>query len=283
MPGISDILQRGMVAPRAMGLGAPPPVYGGAAPEMDPDQECYLRPGEAGMQQSRQVCSAVRVQLVGGALSSAMVDPRFRPFERVYRVLPEQGMFDPGVNPSAPFFFDIGAFQVTRTMSLAIFDLRPDLYRFSGIDPGDFVPMEARRFSSCMGFDVTVDDHHSLGDIQYQLDPHQIQWTGSQAYAPSGSGLPLPEPDVTAANSFASAAGAGLALQPFRSDHFGANSLPFMLLIRSGQTVRIRGVVFWPILTPIAFVEYGMAGLLIPEKIMDAYLTCAKPIADVPR
>lgn len=233
-------------------------------------------------------CAAQRVQLAGGALNSLMVHPFITPFEQLYRRLPEEGMFDPGVSPQRPFAFELGAFQVPDRFGLAIFDLRPDVYRLSGLDPGDFVPVEARRFASIMGFEITIDQRHA-GNTRFELDPIAIQAT-AQAFttvpAPSARGATPPPPSVfniAAANSFANAAGAGTALMPQRPTRYGPLSVPFMLVARSKQTVQLRCVIFRPVPSPIAFIEYDMAGMLFPNEWLDSMLECLKPVNNPPR
>jgi hypothetical protein len=224
------------------------------------------------------------VTLAGGALNTVMVDPMFTPFEQLFRSLPEQGMFDPDVSPSRPFAFEMGSFRVDTNMALLVFDLRPDVYRWSGVDAGDYIPVEARRFSASMGFDFWVDQRHSLANVQYQLDPQPIDWAGTQAFAPNpGSTDLFTSLDISAAQSFASVAGAGTSLLPQRHQRFGAQNVPFMLLARSSQTVQLRCVIFHPIPSPIAFVEYSISGMLVPEQIVEAYLECMKPRAEIAR
>jgi hypothetical protein len=213
-----------------------------------------------------------------------MLDPQIVPFEQLFRAMPEEGMFDPNVSPNSPFNFELGAFRPEKGMALALFDLRPDIYRFSGVDAGDTVPLEARRFSSVMGFDITVDQRHNLGNLDYQLDPQPIDHSGGQAFSPpAGITDMFQNPDTAVADSFASAAGAGKSLQPQRPTRFGSGSIPFMILARSSQTVQVRCIIFHPIPSPIAFIEYDIAGLLMSEKVLEAYLRCMKPIAEVPR
>jgi len=283
-----DLFRRGRVLPaaqrKAMGLGAPPPSSATPPQVVGDGQDCYLQPGQPGQQLSVGTCSAERVVLAGGALTSLMVDPLITPFEQLFRALPEEGMFNPNVTPSRPFVFELGSFTPQQTMALALFDLRPDIYRFSGINAGDTVPVEARRFSSALGFDVTIDKHHNLGAYQYQLDPAAINHGGSTAFRPpAGSTDLFTTPDISASQSSGVVAGVGASLQPQRPDRPGAGSIPWMLLVRSGQVVQFRCVVFHPIPHPIAWIEYDIAGIILSEKIMDAYLSCVKPTADVPR
>ncbi|NLZ41372.1 MAG: hypothetical protein GX886_08995 [Comamonadaceae bacterium] len=197
-------------------------------------------------------------------------------------------MFEPSVSPSRPFAFELGAFTVPERMALALFDLRPDIYRLSGLDAGDFVPVEARRFASIMGFEVTIDQRH-MGNTQFQLDPIAIQATAqafTQFQAPAARGAAPPPPSVfniAAANSFGNAAGAGTALMPQRPTRYGPLSVPFMLIARSKQTVQCRCVIFRPVPAPIAFIEYDIAGMLFPTEWLDAMMECLKPIDRSPR
>lgn len=240
----------------------------------------YNQPGQ---QTSLGWCEAQRVLLAGGAMNQIMLDPSFTPFEQLYRSLPEQGMFSPGVGPARPFRWTLGAFRPEQGMCVALFDLRPDIYRFSGVDAGDVVPVEARRFSSAVGFDVTVDSRRGYARMEYQLDPVAISHTGAGAFRPSDGSTDLfSDVNINAAIS-AAPAGVGAALQPQRPQRPGSPGVPFMLLARSAQTVRVDCVVFHPIPSPIAFIEYAITGIFFPEKVLDAYLRCMSPKADIPR
>lgn len=238
-------------------------------------------------------CGAERVHLAGGALNSLLVNPEVVPFEQLYRRLPEEGMFLDDVSPESPFSFELGAFRVPSNFTLLLFDLRPDIYRFSGVDAGDTVPVEARRFSSIMGFQISVDQRQP-GNLLYQLDPVPIQ-TFQQAFTPPlvpGSAEIPPALaaalgaangsrfDIAAATSFASAAGAGDSLLPQRPTRPGALSIPYTLYARSGSTVQIRCVIFNPIPSPIAFIEYDIAGILLPEVYLNSLTECMKPLTN---
>lgn len=275
-------------AARTLGIGPP-----AAVPHAEPLQPGAGRmpfPPHPGSATRGGACSAERVQIAGGALNMLMVHPFVTPFEQLYRRLPEEGMFNPNVSPQRPFAFELGAFRVPDRMGLVLFDLRPDVYRLSGIDAGDFVPVEARRFSSLMGFEITVDQRH-VGNTQFQLDPVAIQTT-AQAFTRAVAspvdrrGNPVQPPasvfNIAASNSFANAAGAGTALMPQRPTRYGPLSVPFMLVARSGQTVQTRCVIFRPIPAAIAFIEYDIAGMLFPTEWLDAMMECLKPIDNGP-
>ncbi len=281
------MLQRGMMVHPGMGaLGqiGPPAAPTEPVPVLGQEPRSCVAPMDPGMENARNWCGAGRVVLAGGALNSVMVDPQFIPFERLYRALPEEGMFSPNTSPSRPVVFELGAFRLPSNMALLLFDMRPDVYRWSGVDAGDYVPVEARRFGSCMGFDLWVDQRHSLAAVEYQLDPQPIGWTGSIAFAPNPGGTDLSSTmDISAATTFGSPAGTGNALMPQRPTRPGAQNIPFMMLAKSGQTVQLRCVIFHPIPSPIAFIEYSMSGLLMSEQVVEAYLECSKAKAEVPR
>ena len=249
-------------------------------------------------------CSAAqRVVQAGGMLQQLVVDYNsVIPFERLYRRLPEEGMFDASVSPQRPFTFELGAFQVEQNSSLLLFDLRPDIYRLSGLDAGDFLPVVPRRFGSLLGFDVNVDQQRSRMNLQYELDPIQIQTT-KQAFTsqatplnqttvipnpgidnptPFAGGAPQVTPNsvynISAANSFGNAAGVGDALMPQRPRRPGAEAIPFTMIVRAGQTVQVNCVIFRPLPSPIAFIEYDLAGLLVPSNWEAALMSCSRPI-----
>jgi hypothetical protein len=236
-------------------------------------------PGQPGVSTRRRL-DAARVVEAGGAVASQLLHPELTPFEQLYRRLPEEGMFSPSVSPERPFAFELGAFQVPARMALLLFDLRPDIYRFSGVDPGDYVPIERRRFGSLMGFDITVDQQH-MGNIAFELDPvysaDRLQAFGSSNAAADGQRKPACRGVVQPARE---RGGSGNALQPQRPERYGALSIPFTLYARSQQTIQTRCVIFRPIPAPIAFIEYDIAGLLIPEYWLDQLLTAVKPVQE---
>ncbi len=269
LPPVAPPRSAGVLMPRP-GDRLPPPPY----------------PGEATI----EGCGAQRVQLAGGALNTLLVHPEITPFERLFRRLPEEGMFLDTVNPENPFTFELGAFRAPDTFTLMLFDLRPDIYRFSGVDPGDTVPVEARRFSSVLGFQISVDQRQP-GNLVYQLDPVPIQ-SFPEAFTNPIGGNEFPQAlanaigagnnsrfNIAQATSFASASGAGSSLLPQRPTRPGALSIPYTLYIRPGQTFQVRCVVFNPVPSPIAFIEYDIAGTMIPDQWLTTMTECLKPLS----
>ena len=237
-------------------------------------------------------CDATRVQLAGGALNTLLVHPEVTPFEQLYRRLPEEGMFLDSVSPETPFTFELGAFRVPDTFTLLLFDLRADIYRFSGVDPGDTIPVEARRFSSVLGFRLSIDQRQPA-NLLYQLDPVPIQSFPQAFTQPIGGGSELPPAvanqlgvangsrfNIAAATSFAAASGSGDQLQPQRPTRYGPLSVPFTMYVRPGQTFQVECVLFNPLPSPIAFIEYDIAGMLMPDTWVTTMTECMKPLSN---
>lgn len=271
----SPLTTRGMLVPMG-GAGTPPPPR--AAQPLNPQANAYLPPGEPGAV-TRRNFDVNRMVAAGGNLLSDTLHPSIIPFEQLYRRLPEEGMYSTRVSPSNPFAFELGAYTVPSRQALLLYDLRPDIYRFSGVDPGDYVPVETRRFGSIMGFDITVDQRH-VGQIAFELDPVAIQTTSQQAFQSNNTARPAVNPSqaaVAAFSSFANVAGSGNALQPQRPTRYGALSIPFTILATSGQTVQTRCVIFRPIPSPIAFIEYDIAGVLVPDFWAQKILSAIQP------
>lgn len=262
--GGSPLSQRGrLIPPGTPGLGnpLPPPVARALNPGLG------SIPDMSNGAVTRRHFDVDRVIQAGGRLLTEILPESLIPWEQLYRRQPEEGMFDPSISPSNPFTFELGAFEVPNRMALLIFDLRPDIYRFSGVDPGDYVPVESRRFGSILGFDVTVDQKRQ-GQMSFELDPVPIQRSSQQAFTSNNEEAPqfnTSQRAVAQSSSFANSAGMGNALLPQRPTRYGALSIPFTIYAKSRQVVQVRCVIFRPMPTPIAFIEYDVAGLLVPE------------------
>lgn len=256
-------------APRAPAV-APPPL-----------QVSHWRDENAPSDAAHRTFDAQRFVEAGGGVSSGILHPDLIPFEQLYRRQPEEGMFSPDVRPSRPFVFELGAFTVPERMALMLFDLRPDIYRFSGVDPGDYLPIESRRFGSIMGFDITVNQKQPA-QVSFQLEPAPIQWTSTQAFQDNNTVFPQANEGAFAigrANMFGNAASPGTTTQPQRHERYGALSIPFTLVARSRQVVQVTCVIFRPVPSPIAFIEYDIAGLLVPELWYDNVTKAVQPPA----
>lgn len=227
--------------------------------------------------------NAGRVLSAGGELLQQILHPSFIPWEEVYRREPEEGMFSSSVSPENPFTFELGAYTVPENQALVVLDTRPDIYRFSGLDAGDFVPVEARRFGSIIGFDFTIDQERQL-NARYELDPAPIQRQSLEAFKNRNFSDPQQQQsafNLARTNSFATAAGAGLSLQPQRPQRPGApDPVPFSYIAWAEQTIQARGVLFRPLTSPIAFIEFGVSGFLVPTKVLGTILEGIKPPTD---
>jgi hypothetical protein len=225
---------------------------------------------------SPQKGDTVRVAMAGGDVLSLTLPDSTPPFEQLYRKQPAEGMFDAGVSPSNPFVFEMGAFSVPSRMTLLVYDIRADIYRFSGFDAGDTLPVDSRRFSSFLGYDITVDGRRQ-GNLSFQLDPTPIVNSSQVAFASNTFGTANSAQTVAARfGQFAGASAAAQALQPQRPTRYGAENLPFTLIAKSNQTVQVRCVIFRPLLSPVAFFEYSIGGLLVPESWSDTILNWSK-------
>lgn len=255
-------------AARALGAQAalPPPYEGQFARDATP---------------AEVACRAQRVNLAGGALNAVLTDAASTlPFEQLYRRLPEQGIHSPRISPEQPFVLELGSFVVPVQQALLLFDIRPDVYRFSGIDPNDAVPVEARRFGSQMGYDVTVDGSHP-GDTHFELEP--IPRQQGIGFSPQLDTDALDNPGYRPpnaayvqqrANRFGASSGAGTALMPQRHFRYGPSSLPLTLVVSEKEKVSFSAVIFKPIQSPIAFFEMDMAGIIAPLNKVKALLDC---------
>jgi hypothetical protein len=225
-------------------------------------------PGVAAGAATRRNFDAERVVEAGGDFGTQIQLRALPTFERLWRRLPEEGMFSSDVSPSNPFTFELGAFTVPQNMALMVFNMRPDVYRFSGVDPGDYMPIEARRLGSIMGFELTVEQEHQ-GNIDFQIDPIPIQRTSQQAF--QSSNLVNPQANATAfaiaaAGANANTQGSSSMILPQRPERYGAPApLPFTVYVMSNQTIQARCSIFRPVPIPIAFIEFDLTGYLVPE------------------
>lgn len=242
---------------------APPPAPGSYARPLSPEEF---------------QCRASRVLSSGGALNTVLTNPDdVSPFEQLFRRLPEQGIHSPTISPNSPFIFPLGSFIVPREQALVLFDLRPDIYRFSGLDPNDTMPVENRRFASQVGYEVTIDGLHP-GNLRMELEPlprQQVEPQLGTDIAENPQTFPPNNVYVQAqANRFGGPSGAGLSLLPQRPFRYGPESLPLTLMLTENQIFEAKAVIFKPIQAPIAFFEWDMAGALVPLNSFRDVIAC---------
>lgn len=217
----------------------------------------------------------------GGRVIDQLLHPAFDIMERLYRVLPEEGWFSPAVSPSRPIQFQLGSFEVPKNQALWLFDYQFNVYRPSGVDPGDWVQAAQGRYSNVMGFDVTVSGSRE-SNLSYQLDPAPVG-LGRQSFetpvtAPGGRGVATAAAfDRARVNSFASTAGAGTSLLPVRRQTQGPAGGPFTFVVGEGAQVALSCVIFNTVTSPIACIQGRQAGYLIHQNLSKSLLNRVRP------
>lgn len=251
-------------------------------------------------------CEAGRIVQAGGMLAQLLAHPAFIPFEYLFRKLPREGIYQ--ATPQKNFTFDLGRFRVPAQMAFALIDYRFDIYRFSGAAAFDYVPIESRRLSGQIGYDVTVADYRK-SNLRFELEPGPITNGAGQTnqQPPSGGiiaagaefnqvfppqiGNPFFPPSAppfgatpaefmsAASASSASPGGPGLSLLPQRTERQGALALPFTMIARENQELRFKSVVFRRVPIPVAFFECDVTGVLMPMNVLDQLLQTMAPCA----
>ncbi|MDD1677765.1 MAG: hypothetical protein LUO93_01090 [Methanomicrobiales archaeon] len=217
-------------------------------------------------------------RLVGGQLLTQLLHPAITSFERDYLALPEVGLHDPGVSQERPVQLTLGSFEVPSGQALWLMDYGFGAFRFSGTDTGSMVPVEDRRLSGVMGFDLTVDSTHK-GNVEFQLEPQDVA-TNQPQFQPAvfaRSAAPGSVFAVTRTNSFASTSGQGRALLPPRMMPFGPANGPFTIVAIEGQRVAVKAVIFNPVPFPVAGIEGRIAGFLMGKNVSEALINRQRP------
>lgn len=242
-------------------------------------------------------CSADRVMLAGGQLSSYITPEAITPFEMLYRRLPVDGIFT--ATPQNPTQFEMGSFRVPISMGLVILDYRFAIYRPSGSAAGDFVPLESNRLSTQIGWNIRT-DANVQGNVRYELNP---QPPANTSYLPGSrtvhqtSGIPstlfpssLPALNADQASALASddqftaarfqqaqSAVGDLSVMPQRYHREGILHVPAPWLLHSNQLITLSCHVFRGVPIPIAFFEAELFGFLLPDNDLRALQTSLAP------
>lgn len=205
----------------------------------------------------------------GGDIIRQLQHPALPTVERLFRVAPNAGMFNPNLSPSRTLSFELGAFKVPQSYAFWLMDYRFSVLRLSGVDPGDYFEAEEGRFSGSMGFDLTVDGRR-FGDLEYHLDPRPIEF-GAPAAHGRGSAA------TQQFSQFATASGVGLSLLPVRPHVQGPRHAPFSIIADGPSIVTLSCVVFRTIHTPIAAVQADVSGYLTHSNVSKALLARLRP------
>lgn len=254
-----------MVAPLKALLDANPDLRGGLPARPQPGSGVRIH--------------TVRAQQPGGELIKYVPQEGVLWFEQLYRVLPPRGMYD--ATPNKPLTFGMGAVRVPKSMVLVIIDYAFDIYRFSGASADDYFPIEDRRLSTQVGWDINVDGQRKA-NLDMQILP-KAQSQSQQAFAsPTGINQQAQQWqfDAVRASQQQVAAGPGLSLLPQRPHREGLVQLSNTYVAKSSQTLNVACSVINKIPIPIAFFEANICGVLLPQNVYAAYQEAGVPVGD---
>jgi hypothetical protein len=204
--------------------------------------------------------------------------PDFQTVEELYRILPDDSWFQPSVGPGNPIQFEIGSFTVPNSQQYWLFDYEFSIFRFSGVDAGDFLKAEAGRFSGVMGFDVTIDGRRP-SHLLYQLDPQpaQIQKQSFLTFNAQGATNNNSAFNRSTAQSFAATASQGTSVLPVRRMVQGAGNVPFTFIAQQQAKVALSVIIFKRIKSPIAAIEARHGGYLMQSSLSQALQIRMRP------
>lgn len=206
-----------------------------------------------------------------GALFPQIQSKDFTSYERMFRKLPEAGMFLPDVSVKNPFQFEVGGLNVPQQSWLVLTFFSLAAGKFSGVAAGDTEPLEPERMTTCWGFDLVVAQNSRPRNCEYEIDPVPILSNG-QSYdriqTDVGRGTVVDTAfQRTRAAAFAAPSGAGRATLPFRYGKYGSPQGPFTIVLAPGQTLAMRCTIFRPLPIPIAYVQFDVSGYQIPQTL----------------
>lgn len=229
-------------------------------------------------------CSADRVMLAGGQLSSYITPTAIIPLEFVWRKLPPDGIFT--ATPSTPVQFDLGSFQVPQSQGFVLLDYRFDIYRPSGCAAGDFVPLEANRLPTQVGWNLRS-NANIQGNYHYELNPSPAaeaspayQSNPNPGFIPGGPSQPATDDRFQAARyQQVQAASGDLSMMPQRHHREGLLHVPAPWLLHSNQSITPSCHIMRGVQIPIAFFEAEIFGFLLPDndllELQKALAPCA--------
>ncbi len=227
---------------------------------------------------SSLIIDTVRAQKPGGELLGYVQHDSLLYFEQLYRILPPKGFSK--ATPDRPVTFVMGAFRVPRSQVLVIEDYSFDIYRWSGISAGDFVPLDENRLSTQVGWDIKVNEKRP-SSLSYQIIP-QVQTQQQQAYQ-STNPLAAPQEwefEQVRAQQLQGPAGPAMSLMPQRHHRRGLVKVSNQYVAKSGDTLVVTCSIINPVAIPLAFFEANVMGLLMPQNMYDAYQLANVPTGD---
>jgi len=240
---------------------APAPAPQGLLPNSDPHSGQGVGPPGLGLQPND-------IHQPGGSSLFGLQAPQFQTIEELYRILPDDSWFQPSVGPGNPIQFELGAFTVPNSQHYWLFDYEFSVFRFSGVDAGDFLKAEAGRFSGVMGFDITINGNRP-SHLLYQLDPQpaQIQKQTFQSSSLTSGTNNNSAFNRSTAQSFAATASQGTSVLPVRRDLQGASNVPFTFIAKEQDKVSLSVIIFKRIKAPIAAIEARHGGYLLQSSL----------------
>ena len=258
-------------------------------------------------------CDADRIIPAGGALASHLLHPDVKPFSRVRRILSSSGLYM--ATKKRPYQAVVFAYTVPHETTLALCGATTRPYTFDPLAAGDAIPLENRRLSLSLGYDLTFSTAGRLGNVQAGVIPIEADIQANVAYpnipTQSVGFAPLPsqsnngeasvflqtvntaygvslfeqqQTDGTPGNAtpenprqFVLTAG-GSGVQPQDQDHKqGPEDMPFTYLVKEGESVTMSVVAFAPVRIPLAFIEAVLVGYLLPKTSLEALLQRMRP------
>lgn len=227
--------------------------------------------------------ASLKVQPAGGKLLDYIYHDSIEWFEQLYRKLPTTGMYS--ASPQSPVTIEVGSFRVPQSMVFVLLDYYFDIYRFSGAVVGEFVPIENRRLSTQVTWDITLPSGRRPANMLFQIVP-QDPSVASQEYAPTITGGNM-RTGLTPASDFMftqaaalqqqMAGGAALSSLPQRHHRDGLMQLNQNYVARASDTVAVKLTVRDALPIPIGFFEANICGLLLPQLVFEKYQVSGKP------
>lgn len=252
-----------MTFPLKQVLDANPDLRSGHLPQPMPGSAVTLMP-------------SMRAQQPGGELMAYVQSQEIQYFEQLYRKLPPDGMY--AATPNKPETFTMGVFKVPESMVLVIVDFAFDIYRFSGAAASDFFPIENKRLSTQVGWDITVNNTRPGQQLSFQLIP-AVQTQSQQAFAQKNLLAPA-QPwqfDQIRASQSQGPAGPALSMMPQRHHRDGQVKVSSNYVARSSSELIVTCSIINEIPIPVAFFEANIMGMLMPQNTWDAYQLAAAP------
>lgn len=261
--GAAEALLRQAAAPRGV---AP---LARAAPHDEPPGRIEAGPPGVGVREP------VLIHEPGGDVLRRLEHPAFTTLERMQRVGPPANgsWFNPNISTQSSVQVELLSFQVPRGQQAWVFDYSFSLYRQSGVDPGDLVKAEDGRFSSCLGFDVTLDGQR-VGAIQYGLVPVP---QGTPLVRSTNLLAAPTQPIYQGAPQFGGPAQQGLSLLPARETVAGARGAPFTLIANEGQRVTLTCVIFRRLRAAVGAIEGRLGGYLLATNFAQSLTNRLRP------